>query len=262
VANSYNNFFYGNNNLTNGTNYTTSLNYSNYNLYNGTSMFALLRHTKSIDQIGGIANFIRGSNVSTRTNQNLPFNTENIFAIASFSKSFKKIRAKISGNYNNNIGYQFFGDNQNKIQSNSYSIRPSINTNFTKAPNITLGYNMSFNDQDNTSLLNNTTTNFKTATFVPSISFDAYLWNSLTLRTDYKYTEVKQEGEVQNSFDVLNFTMAYRKNRDAKWEYELVGSNLLGTDSLTNVSIGNISNNIRETFVLPRLLTFRVRYQL
>ena len=56
--------------------------------------------------------------------------------------------------------------------------------------------------------------------------------------------------------------MAYRKNRDAKWEYELVGSNLLGTDSLTNVSIGNISNNIRETFVLPRLLTFRVRYQL
>jgi hypothetical protein len=225
-------------------------------------MFALLRHTKSIDQIGGIANFIRGSNVSTRTNQNLPFNTENIFAIASFSKSFKKIRAKISGNYNNNIGYQFFGDNQNKIQSNSYSIRPSINTNFTKAPNITLGYNMSFNDQDNTSLLNNTTTNFKTATFVPSISFDAYLWNSLTLRTDYKYTEVKQEGEVQNSFDVLNFTMAYRKNRDAKWEYELVGSNLLGTDSLTNVSIGNISNNIRETFVLPRLLTFRVRYQL
>jgi hypothetical protein len=121
---------------------------------------------------------------------------------------------------------------------------------------------MSFNDQDNTSLLNNTTTNFKTATFVPSISFDAYLWNSLTLRTDYKYTEVKQEGEVQNSFDVLNFTMAYRKNRDAKWEYELVGSNLLGTDSLTNVSIGNISNNIRETFVLPRLLTFRVRYQL
>ena len=262
VANSYNNFFYGNNNLMNGTNQSTSLNYSNFNLYNGTSMFALLRHTKSIDQIGSIANFIPGSNVSTRTNQNLPFDTESILAIASFSKTFKKIRTKISGNYNKNRSYQFFGDNQNKIQTNSYSIRPSINTNFTKAPNITLRYNMSFNDQDITSLLNSTTTNFKSATIAPSISFDAYIWNSLTIRTDYKYTEVRQEGEVQNSFDVLNFTMGYRKDRDAKWEYELEGSNLLGTDSLTSVNIGNISNNIRETFVLPRLISLRVRYQL
>jgi hypothetical protein len=225
-------------------------------------MFALLRYTKSIDQIGSVANFIPGSNVSTRTNQNLPFDTENIFAVASFSKDFKKIRTKFSGNYNKNLGYQFFGDNQNRIHTNTYSIRPSINTNFTKAPNITLRYNMSFNDQENTSLLNSTITNFKSATFAPSISFDAYIWDSLTIRTDYKYTEVRQEGEVQNSFDVLNFTMAYRKNRDAKWEYELVGSNLLGTDSLTSVTIGNISNNIRETFVLPRLLSFRVRYQL
>ena len=56
--------------------------------------------------------------------------------------------------------------------------------------------------------------------------------------------------------------MAYRKNRDAKWEYELVGSNLLGTDSVTSVNVGNISNSIRETFVLPRLLSLRVRYQL
>ena len=262
VANSYNNFFYGNNNLTNGTNHRSLIKYSSFNLYNGTNMFALLGYTKSIDQIGSVANFIPGSNVSTRTNQNLPFDTENIFAVANFSKDFKKITTKISGNYNKNLGYQFFGDNQNRIHTNTYSIRPSINTNFTKAPNIRLRYNMSFNDQENTSLLNSTTTNFKSATFTPSIRFDAYIWDSLTIRTDYKYTEVRQEGEVQNSFDVLNFTMAYRKNRDAKWEYELVGSNLLGTDSLTSVTIGNISNNIRETFVLPRLLSFRVRYQL
>ena len=262
VANSYDNFFYGNNDLMNGTNHSTSLLYSNFNLYNGTNMFARLQYNKAIDQIGSIANFIRGSNVSTRTNQNIPFDTESISAIASFSKSFKKIRARISGNYNSNESYQFFGIDENKIKTNSYSFRPSLNTNFTKAPNITIRYNMSFNDQDVTSLLNNTTNNFKTTTLAPSISFDAYIWNSLTLRTDYRYTEVRQEGEDSNSFDVLNFTMAYRKNRDAKWEYELVGSNLLGTDSVTSVNVGNISNSIRETFVLPRLLSLRVRYQL
>ena len=56
--------------------------------------------------------------------------------------------------------------------------------------------------------------------------------------------------------------MSYRKDRDAKWEYEFEASNILGTESRVSVNNGNISNSINETFILPRLITFRVRYQL
>ena len=55
---------------------------------------------------------------------------------------------------------------------------------------------------------------------------------------------------------------AYRKNKDAKWEYELIGSNLLGTDSRTSVNVNNISRSINETFILPRFVSLRLRYQL
>jgi hypothetical protein len=60
----------------------------------------------------------------------------------------------------------------------------------------------------------------------------------------------------------LNAKIAYRKDRDAKWEYELVGSNLLATGSNASVNQGVVSFNVRETFILPRFISFRVRYQL
>ena len=56
--------------------------------------------------------------------------------------------------------------------------------------------------------------------------------------------------------------MSYRKDKDAKMEYEFVASNILGTESIVAVNNGPISNSINETFILPRLLTFRVRYTL
>ncbi len=58
-------------------------------------------------------------------------------------------------------------------------------------------------------------------------------------------------------------TLAYRKNTEMlKWEYELIGSNLLGTDSRTSVNVNNISRSINETFILPRFVSLRLRYQL
>ena len=41
-----------------------------------------------------------------------------------------------------------------------------------------------------------------------------------------------------------------------------MASNLLSTGSEVTVGQGIISTNINERFILPRLLSFRVRYQL
>jgi hypothetical protein len=97
---------------------------------------------------------------------------------------------------------------------------------------------------------------------VPSIDFDAYIWNSLTVRSDFSYNETRQEGNVLNLFKIWNAKLAYRKNKDAKWEYELVGSNLLATGSQASVNQSIISFNVNERFILPRYVSLRVRYQL
>ncbi|WP_299051514.1 carboxypeptidase-like regulatory domain-containing protein [uncultured Polaribacter sp.] len=262
VASSFNSFFFGNNDILNASTHNVNLNYRSFNLFNYTNVFGRLSYVKTIDQVASVPNFLPGSVVSTRTNLNLPFDTERFSAFGAVSKTFKKIRTRLSGNYTFNKNFQIFGANTNEIRSNVYSLRPGINTNFNKAPNVSVRYSVSFVDQNNLNLTTNSNTQFSTVTHAPSVSFDAYIWNSLTFKTDFTYNEVRQDGKSQNIFKIWDATFAYRKDRDAKWEYELEASNLLGTGSRANVFAGNIVNSINEIFILPRLISFRVRYQL
>ncbi len=263
VANNYESFFAGNNDLTNGKRETTSLNYRSFSLYNGITVVAGTSYTRTMNQIGGIANFIPGSVISTQTNLNLPFDFESANVRGSFRKNFSKFRVGIFGNYTWNKSFQLFGNNSNEIVRDIYSITPSFNTNFREWPNISLRYAVSFRDQLSTNINTGQVANdFSTVTYAPSVSFDAYVWNSLTVRADYSLDQVFQEGVEINRFDVLNASLSYRKGRDAKLEYELVGNNLLSTASRIGVTNGAILNSINETFILPRFVSFRIRYEL
>lgn len=257
VANSYDAFFSGNADLMNATVHNLRLTYRSFNLFNSTNVFAFVNYSKVIDQISTDFQFFPGSVVSTRTNLNSPFDNESVTAFARFGKTFKKIRTSLLGNFSYNKSFQFIGGvgNQNEIYSQNY--RASVGTNFNKAPNVSLRYNIRFTDQ-----IGENRDDFKGVTHTPSINFDAYIWNSLTVRSDFSFNEVKQNGEVTNTFKIWDVTLAYRKNREAKWEYEVVGSNLLGTDSRATVNANNILTSINETFILPRFVSFRVRYQL
>ena len=273
VANSFSSFFFGNDDVLNARSHNVSLNYNSFNLFNNTFVFMGVNYIKTIEQISSIADFVPDANdptkrsiVSTRTNLNLPYDTETLSVFGRYTKTIGKIRTSLSANYSDSEFYQLFGDvaapQTTKINTKNYSLTPSIRTNFIKAPNVSLRYRASFSDQDRLELGSGTMSNFKTVTHAPSIDFDAYIWNSLTIRSDFTYNEVRQDGDFQNAFKILNFSMSYRKNRDAKWEYELEASNILGTESRVSVRNGNISNSINEVFILPRLITLRLRYQL
>ena len=262
IANNYSSFFFGNSEVQNAFTHNLSLNYRSFNLFNNITMFGTINYTKTIDQIASQTNFIPGSIISTGTSLNLPFDTENLTAFGFVSKTWGKLRARFRTNYTYFKGYQLFGPTTTESTRNIYGFAPSFNTNFRKAPNITLRYNVSFNNVENNNLTTNIISNFETITHAPAIEFDAYIWNSLTFRTDFAFNEVRQDGRVQNTFQIWNFSMGYRKNRDAKWEYEIRGNNLLGTDSQININNGTISNSINEQFILPRFITARVIYSL
>lgn len=262
IANNYNSFFFGNSEIQNAYTHNLSLNYRSFNLFNNITMFGTINYTKTIDQIANETNFVDNSVISTGTSLNLPFDTETLTAFGFVSKTWGKLRARFRANYTYFKGFQLFGQETTESNRNIYGFAPSFNTNFRKAPNITLRYNVSFNNVENNNLTRNSISNFETVTHAPAIEFDAYVWNSLTLKTDFSFNEVKQDGAVQNSFKIWNFSMGYRKNRDAKWEYEIRGNNLLGTDSQININNNVISNSINEQFILPRFITARVIYSL
>lgn len=258
VANSYNSFFGGKADLVNASFHNLSLNYRSYNLFDGTNVFGRVSYRKTSNQVNRNTIFEPRSVVSSSTSINSPFDNENLSAFGSVGKTVKKIRTSLGGNYSYNKTYQFINSTENTNESFTKGLNTSIGTNFTKAPNVSLSYRLNLSEQKNSSR----DFNIKTTTHAPSINFDAYIWNSVTVRSDFAFNEVRQDGNLQNSFKIWNAKLAYRKDRDAKWEYEIEGSNLLATGSRTTVSQNNFSFNINETFILPRFISFRVRYQL
>jgi hypothetical protein len=258
VANNYNSFFTGSADLINASFHNVSLNYRSFNLFNASNVFARVNYRKTIDQVATNIGFIPNSVVSARNSLNSPEENETFSAFGRAGKTIKKIRTSIGGSFTYNKNYRFRNATgiENKIFNQN--VNTSIGTNFTKAPNVSLKYNVSFTTQKDALLPED----IKSITHAPSINFDAYVWNSVTVTSDFTFNEVRQKGNKQNSFKIWNAKLAYRKDKDAKWEYELVGNNLLAEGSRTTVSQSNISFNINETFILPRFISLRVRYQL
>jgi len=258
VANSYNSFFSGNAELVNASFHNVSLFYRSFNLFNASNVFARVSYTKTANQVNKNTIFQPGSVVSSSTTINSPLDNENLNAFARIGKTIKKVRMSLGGNFSYNKSYQFINSLENTNENISRGLNTSIGTNFTKAPNVSLRYNLNFFDQTNSAR----SVDVKSITHAPSINFDAYIWNSLTVKSDFSYNETRQEGSVLNSFQIWNASLAYRKDKDAKFEYELVGSNLLATGSEVSVNQNIVSFNINERFILPRFVSLRVRYQL
>jgi hypothetical protein len=253
ILNNFDNLSFGNAELQNGLSQTVSLNYRSFNLFNNTNVFGRISYTKNEDQIRNIANF--ESVISTRTFFNSPFADESVTAFGFWQKTFGKIRTSMRGTFNYNLNNQFIGGVQSVNESFTQNYRPEIRTNFREAPNVRLRYSYQITDNNQGS---------RSTKFIvnePSIRFDAYIWDSVTFVTDYAYRN-QDDGERSVSNQVWNARLGYRKDRDAKWEFEVRASNLLDIDSNINNNVGNFSVFTSETFIQPRFVTLRAIYTL
>lgn len=95
----------------------------------------------------------------------------------------------------------------------------------------------------------------------PSIDFDAYFMKKFTFITKYSYT-VQDTETTSQSFQNWDAQLLYRKEKDAKWEFELKMTNILNIDSQVRTSANTISVLNSETFIQPRFITLRVVYNL
>jgi hypothetical protein len=258
VMNSYDAYFSGNPGLLNASFHNLTLRYSSFNLFNASTVFARINYKKTSDQVNRNTIFGARSVVSSSTTINSPLDNESLTSFIGLGKTIKKIRTRLGGNFSYNKSYQFINSKENINESLVRGMNASIGTNFTKAPNVTLRYIVSYADQSS----NVRSSDVKTVTHSPSIDFDAYIWNSVTLTSDFTFNEVRRDGSKQSSYNIWNAKLAYRKDRDAKWEYELVGNNLLATGSQVDISQSIIAFTVNERFILPRFISFRVRYQL
>lgn len=254
VLNSFNNLQFGEPDLQNALSHNVSLLYSSFNLFNYTNVFARAAYTSNIDQIRGLTNFENVIRTSTFFNSN--FADENVSVFGRVQRTFGKIRAELNTRFNYSKINQFIQGRQSVNEGYTQTYTPGLRTNFKVAPNVSVNYRYS--------VTNNNQGGNKT-TFVtnaPSIDFDAYIWKAVTFRTNYTYTNQELGNGSSQSFSNLDATLGYRKNRDAKWEYEIRASNILDIDSQVRNSANNFSVFTSETFIQPRFLTFRLVYAL
>jgi hypothetical protein len=254
VLNNFNSIQYGNPDLQNALSHNLSLFYRSFNLFNYTNVFARVAYTKNIDQIRQLTDF--ENVVRTSTFFNSSFADENVNAFGRIQRSFGKLRATLNTSFNYSKINQFIQGRQSVNEGFTQSYSPGLRTNFKVAPNVSFvyRYSVSINNQGSTK-----TTFYTNA---PTIDFDAYIWDSVTFRTDYAYNRQSVKNGESEYFQTWNASLAYRKDRDSKWEFEVKATNLLDIDSRIRNSANNISVSVSETFIQPRFVTFRVRYEL
>ena len=254
VINNFNNIQFGEPDLQNALSHNVSLLYSSFNLFNYTNVFARAAYSSNIDQIRGLTDFENVIRTSTFFNSN--FADENVNVVGQAQRTFGKIVASLNGNFNYSKINQFVEGQQSVNEGYTQSYTPGIRTNFKIAPNFNFRYRYSITEN------NQGTRKTKFITNAPSVSFDAYILKKVTLKSNYSYTNQNDGVNDSQSFQNWDASISYRKDRDAKWEFELKATNILNIDSQIRNSANAVSVFSSETFIQPRFLTFRFTYTL
>ena len=254
VLNSFNSIQFGEPELQNALSNNISLLYSSFNLFNYTNVFARAAYSSNIDQIRSLTNF--ENVIRTSTFFNSSFADENVSVFGRVQRTFGKVRATINTSFNYSKINQFIQGLQSLNEGFTQTYTPGIRTNFKVAPNVSFNYRYSITNN------NQGSRETKFITNAPSIDFDAYIWKKVTFRTNYSYTNQDLGNGESQSFQNWDASLSYRKDRDAKWEYEIKATNLLDIDSQVRNSANNISVFSSETFIQPRFVTFRFVYTL
>ena len=254
VFNSYNNIQFGEPDLQNALSHNISMLYRSFNLFNYTNVFARAAYSSNIDQIRGLTNFENVIRTSSYFNSN--FADENFNLFGRVQRTFGKVRASLRTYFNYSKINQFIQKQRSINEGFTQVYTPEIRTNFRVAPNISLQYRYSISNNIQG------TRETKFITKAPSIDFDAYIIEKFTFKTNYSYNIQEQVGGESQSFQLWDFSLAYRKDKDAKWEYELNASNILNISSQIQNSANSVSVLNSSTFIQPRFLTFRIIYKL
>ena len=256
VLNNYNSLFSGSPDLQSALSHNVNLSYYSFNMFNYTNVFANINYNKSIDNVRTVSQFVPGSVIRVSTPFNSNFADESLSANGRFQRTFGKLRASVRANLNYSKFNQFIQDRPSVNESFSQTFRAQLRTNFRTAPNVDLSYRYSIQDNN----LGPNSTKFFTKS--PSIEVDALILKSFTFKTDYSYNDFSDEDRTINTYEFWNASLSYRKDEDAKFEYEIKATNLLDTRSQNQSSASNISVSATEYFIQPRYVTFRVRYEL
>lgn len=254
ILNSFNSVFKGDTTLENQLYHTLTLSYYKFNLFKNlnlnvfTSINKKIEHFKNVTQLQGIDQF------NTQILFNLPEYSWS--TSGNISKKINKIKYSFNSRFNYNDFYQILNDETNLNISKSISSTVSAETFFKNYPNVELGYTKDFSNYK--SLEN--VTNFENDRFFINLEYD--FLKDFIFKADYSFDAYQNKSNgIKNTFDTANTSLFYQKE-DSPWGFEINATNLFDVTFKQQNSFNNFLISDSKTFILPRIIMFKLSYKL
>jgi hypothetical protein len=250
----FNSVFRGNALLENQLYHSASLNYYKFSLFRqlnfniGTSFNRRIETIKTVSQLEGIESF------NTQIMFDMPENNWNLNG--RITKKLNKITYKLSGRFSYNDFFQLLNNSVDLNISKSYSGTLGIETSFKNYPNLEINYTKDYNNYRALGNINE----FENDRFEVFLEYD-FLKNFI-LKADYTFDNYNNINQgINNTFDVFNASLFYQKE-DSPWGFELNATNIFNVRFRQQNAFNSFIISDQRTFVIPRIVMFKLSYKL
>ena len=203
---------------------------------------------KNTNTLEGI-NFISEPILIRNADENISFN-------GNVSKNYGDFKLSLNGSNSYSKFLQVLNTTLQTNNSKSYSLGGNIKTNFYKLPNLEISYKKSFDNY----ITELNETNFENDNLDINIEYDFlkdFIFNSnYSLQ---KFKNISQNSGNQNVF--FNASLYYQKE-NSLWGFEVSANNILNNKFRRNSSFTDFLISDNRTFILPRIVMFKVSYKL
>ena len=139
--------------------------------------------------------------------------------------------------------------------SNTYSFGTGLETRFSNFPNLELGYTKTTSEYRA-----NANSNFQSDVYATFLEYDFLI--DFIFKADYSFEKYENKTfNTKSTFDVANASLFYQKE-DSAWGFEISANNIFDVAFKQRNSFSSILVSDEKTFILPRIIMFKVSYKL
>jgi len=254
ILSSFNSVFRGNNKLENQLYHSATLSYYKFSLFKNlnfnlnTSFNKRIESIKTATELNGIESF----NTAIMFDQ-----PEHNWSVSGrISKKINKIRYNFNSRFSYNDFFQILNNETNLNISKSLSSTVGIETSFKSHPNLEINYTKDFSNYKARGLNNE----FENDRLEVILEYD--FLNDFIFKADYTFDNYNNKNQnISNTFDTANTSLFYQKE-DSPWGFEINATNLFDVKFKQQNSFNAFVISDSRTFILPRIIMFKLSYKL
>lgn len=244
----------GNIKLENDLSHNFSMSYTKFNLFKGISISLNANYSLREQIIRDIVNQEGIESVSETFNLDRP--EKNWLLSARLKKKINKLRYSFNGRLSENEYNLILNSENFTTISKNYVMSLGVETLFNEHPNLNLNYSKNYN----TYLLHNQTNQFENE--ILKVEFDIDFYKDFTYNFNLmhnKYENLNQN--ISNTFNISNTSLVYTKS-SSPWVGEINVTNLFDVKFKRRNSVNSILISDTNTFINPRIIMFKLGYNL